>query len=140
MKRFLSCLPLLCAALAGCGRVFAESDVPFAGAMVDGIIAGVAEGDYGLFTRNFSAAMKDALEEEDFPPIAADLARKLGEYEGRTFLSAAKTRSPIGNIWIVTYRARYSGDPDARIRIWISEKDGARSVEGFIAAPAGELK
>jgi hypothetical protein len=140
LKRFLSCLPLLCVALAGCGRSLAEGDVPFAGAMVDGILAGVAEKDYGAFSRNFSDAMKDALKEGDFPDIVAGIERKLGEFEGMTFLSAAKARSPIGMIWIVTYRARYSREPDARIRIWISEKEGARRVEGFAAAPVGELK
>jgi hypothetical protein len=131
---------ILFEALFACGSGLVESDIPFAPAMLDNALAGIAERDYGKFSKDFSTAMKDGVSEESFPSVAAAVDEKLGAYRGRTFLSAGRTRTAIGVITIVTYLAVYSKDDDARIRIWISEKDGVRRIEGFLACPAGELK
>ena len=141
MKRhLLFCVLLLCVACAGYGRGTVESDIPFAAAMLDNVLAGIAEQDYAGFSRDFSTAMKDGVTEESFPSVADALDKELGAYRSRTFLSAGRTRTAVGVITIVTYRAVYTRDNDARIRIWISEKDGVRRIEGFLACPAGDLK
>jgi hypothetical protein len=141
MKRFLPfCVALLCAVFPGCGRVISERDLPFAGDILDNVLAGIAERDYEKFSRDFSVAMKEAIAKEGFPSVLEDLEGKLGTFVGREFLSASKTRSKLGEIVIATFRARYAKDDDARIRLWISDKDGVRRIEGFMAGNAGDFK
>lgn len=95
--------------LHGCGKRLTESDVPYAATLVDCLLAGIAERDYGKFSLHFSPAMKEALGEEAFLGLIAELEGKLGEYRGRTFLHAVRANAATGGkVDVITYRAEYS--------------------------------
>jgi hypothetical protein len=119
------------------GRGLTESDVAYAGPMLDNVLAGIAARDYAKFSRDFSATMRDGATETGFPAVVAALEEKLGGYSDRRFLRAGKTRTAMGMLTVVTYQARYSKDERATIMIWISENNGERRIEGFSATPSG---
>ncbi len=130
-------LVVLSMLLTGCGKGLSEADVAYAGPMLDSILEGIAARDYSQFTKDFSQKMKDAIQQDDFDELVATLDTKLGEYQARSFTSAAKTRTAAGDITIVTYQARYSKDGSVVIKMYFSGDNEHRSIEGFsIDSPA----
>ena len=128
-------------ALHGCGKRLAESDFPYAAPLLDDMLAGIAERDYGKFSGSFSPAMRAALGEGAFPAMIAQLEGTLGEYRGRTFLRAVRARAATGGeVDVVTYRAEYSRDRSATMTVYISNRDGKKTVEGFAVTPSGGAK
>lgn len=126
--------------LAGCGKVLAEADVPYAASMLDEVLEGIAERDYRKFSRNFSDAMKEAIDEEAFPEAMDKMDGALGKYGSRTFLSATKAMVKDKDWAIVKYRAQYGKDGQVVIMIYISDDEGKKMIEGFSAAPAEGAK
>ncbi len=118
--------------LPGCGRGLSESDVAYAGPMLDNILTGIADRDYGKFSRDFSEKMKDTVKEEDFDSLITTLDTKLGEYAERSFSSAGQTKTAGGTITLVTYRARYSKESNVTIKVYFSENHDAKSIEGLL--------
>jgi hypothetical protein len=128
-------------ALAGCRKSLEESDIPFVAPMVNNVLAGIAERDYGRFSMDFSDAMKDAITEEGFPSMMAKLDDALGEFKSRTFLRAVKPKGNGKDMVIVSYyRAVYAKDDRATITIYITDRDGKKVIEGFSAAPSRGTK
>ncbi len=137
----VAAIAALCLAILGCGQRLAESDVPYAASLLDNVLTGLAERDYGKFSTSFSPAMKEALGEGAFPSMVAQLEKSLGEYKGRTFLRAVRARAATGGkVDVVTYRAEFSRDSGATIRIYISDRDGKKMVEGLAVTPSGGAK
>ncbi len=123
--------------LPGCSSGLKESDVAYAGPVLDNILRGIAEKDYGKFSRDFSAKLKEAVKEEDFYSLVTTLNTKLGEYQARSFSNAGQTKTAGGTITLVTYRARYSKESNTTIKIYFGENNGDKLIEGFlIDAPA----
>jgi hypothetical protein len=134
-------IPLMLAAalglaLAGCGKASLESDYPYAAAMVDTLLAGIAERDYGKFSTDFSEAMKGAIGKKGFPGIIAQMDAALGNYVSRTFLSATKAKTRGKDLLIIKYKAVYEKDDGATIMVYITDHDGKKAIEGFAALPA----
>lgn len=121
--------------LTGCGKGLAESDVSYAGPMLDNILAGIAARDYDKFSKDFSERMKEGIPEEDFHSLVTTLEAKLGTYEGRSFDSAVRTKSAM-DLMVVTYQAAYSKESDVTIKVYFSETGDRKLIEGFyIDAP-----
>jgi hypothetical protein len=118
--------------VSGCGKGLGEADVPFAGPLLDTILEGIADGDYGKFSKDFSVEMKKKLAEEEFPPLVATLDDKLGEYERRSFTNAARQKNAAMDVTVVSYRARYSKEDGVKITLYVSRKDGRVSIEGLL--------
>jgi len=137
----VAAIAVLGAALHGCGQRLAESDVPYAAPLLDNLLTGLAERDYGKFSTSFSPAMKDALGEGAFSSMVAHLEETLGEYRGRTFLRAVRARAATGGrVDVLAYRAEYSRDSGATMMIYISDLDGKKMVEGLAITPSGGAK
>ncbi len=117
--------------LTGCSKGLSEAEVAYAGPMLDNILAGIAERDYDKFARDFSPRMKEAVKQADFDSLVTTLEAKLGEYEARSFTSAAKTKSAAIDI-IVAYQARYSKDNNVAIKLYFSDRNGKRAIEGLL--------
>jgi hypothetical protein len=118
--------------LAGCRKTLEETDVMYAGPMLDTILEGIRAGNYDQFTRDFSEKMKDSLQESDFTALVTELHEKLGDYEGRSFISAVWAENPVMDLMVVKYRARYSNDSNVTITIYFSDNSGTRLIEGFL--------
>ncbi len=116
---------------SGCGAKLQETDVPYAGPMLDTILDGIADGDYARFSRDFSAKMKAAVAEEGFFSTVAELNEKLGGYVERSFSSATKIRNAAMDLTAVVYRAKYSKEGGVTITMYIADDEGEKTVEGF---------
>ncbi len=137
IKFVMTTIAILGMLLTSCGSGLSESDVAYAGPMLDNILQGIAEKDYGKFSRDFSEKMKDTVKEEDFYSLVTTLNTKLGEYQARSFSNAGQTKTAGGTITLVTYRARYSKESNTTIKIYFGENNGDKLIEGFlIDAPA----
>src|SRR5512138_3761312 len=91
-------IAILSSLLPGCSRGLNESDVAYADPMLDNILEGIATRDYAKFSKDFSEKMKEAIKENDFDSLITTLDTKLGEYEGRSFSSAGRTKTASGTI------------------------------------------
>ncbi len=131
---------VFCALLMGCGRGLTAADAAFADPVLDNLLAGMAERNYAKYSADFSAAMKKAITEDGLPAMAAGLEEKLGVYKGRTFVRAGRTRAAVGEIITITYRAEYTKDAAATIVIYISDREGVKTVEGYSITPSGGAK
>lgn len=121
---------------AGCGKKLTETDVPYAKPMLDNILAGIAEKDYSKFSKDFSEPMKTGIQEDDFHAMVTTLESKLGEYESRSFTNATQIKSAT-ELMLVTYEAEYSKESNVTMKIYFSDSEGKKSIEGFsIDAPA----
>jgi hypothetical protein len=126
-------LGLFCA----CGaKARDESEVPYATSMLDGLLKGIAERDYALFSADLSDAMKKAICEAGYPDFLASMDGALGQYRSKAFLGVKKARSKDGLLDIVEYRAAYEKAAEVTITIYISDRDGRKKIEGFAAVPA----
>jgi hypothetical protein len=128
----------LACAVGGKGPL--ESDFPYAASMVDTVLAGIAEKDYGKFSKDFSEAMKGAIDEKGFPGIVAQIDEALGKYASRSFLGATKAKAKGKDLVIMKYRAVYEKDDQATLSVYITDYDGKKMIDGFAAYPAGSEK
>jgi competence protein ComGF len=144
-RSFFAALPALFAWIAimvfsGCAKRFTESDFPYVAPMLDNALSGIAEGDYGKFSKDFSEDLKDSVNAESFPEIIAKIDGTLGNFRSKTFISAKKARAKGKNYVIAKYVAEFEKDDMATITIYITDNNGKRLIEGFAATPAGAGK
>ncbi len=131
IKFVMTVITIFSVLLPGCSSGLNESDVAYAGPVLDNILQGIADKDYGKFSRDFSEKLKEAVKEDDFYALVTTLDTKLGEYEGRSFSNAARTKS--ANIdTLVTYQARYSKQSVVTIKLYFSDNNGTRLIEGLL--------
>jgi hypothetical protein len=108
--------------------------------MLDGVLKGISERNYALFSADFSDAMKKAIDEAGYPKFLASMDGALGQFRSRTFLGATKARSRGGSLDIVEYKAAYEKAAEVSLKIYIADRDGRRMIEGFAAVPARSAK
>jgi hypothetical protein len=135
MKRLFAAAALalmLSLLVSGCAKGLKESDVSYAGAMLDQVLAGIKDRDYAEFSKDFGPDMLSALPEDKFGALADNLESKIGDYQSRSFVSATDLQSNGKNYTKVVYRAKYTGETgDVLITITFGGEEGAKTVEGF---------
>lgn len=133
MKKIALCAAAaLCLLAAGCGSQYTEQDVPYAGDMLENVLAGIAGDDYETFSRDFTDDMKTAIPEDSLTAFAAMLKEKIGDYQSKTFAGAAEKTEDGVRYMSVVYSARYSGETaDVIITINFTEENGTQKVAGF---------
>jgi hypothetical protein len=119
-----------------CGaKALGESDVAYANPLLDGFLLGISERNYALFSADLGDAMKKAITEAGYPDFLASMDG-LGRYRSRTFLGAKKAKSRGGDLYIVEYKAVFEKAADVSLKIYLSDRDGKKKIEGFAAVPA----
>lgn len=125
-------LLLTCFALAACGGQLKESDVSYAGPILDNILDGIKDNDYAEFSRDFSDTMKSSMTQESFNSLADMLQTQLGDFKEKTFASAAATTQNNQNYTVVIYKAKYAKmTNDVQITVSFSDSNGTKLVEGL---------
>lgn len=101
---------LLCTLSAGCSNAkkLTESDVGYAGPILDNILSGIKDRDYDKFSKDFSTTLKNAIPKSKFEALVDTLNSKIGDYSSRTFSGASKTRSNNMDMDVVVYNAKFS--------------------------------
>ena len=127
----ISAVLMLMIVLVGCGGL-SESDVSYAGPMVDNVIGGLADRDYDMFSRDFSDTLKSALTEENFDTFADLLDEKIGSYESKNFGGASPTTQDDVDMTVVVYKAKFSKETsNVLITVKFSGESGDETIEGI---------
>lgn len=54
--------------------------------IVDSLLAGFNEGNYGQFSKNFDSTMRKTIDEKKFEQVRGDLLKKWGKYKTKKYL------------------------------------------------------
>ncbi len=118
--------------LAGCSTQTTETDVSYAGPMLDNVLNGIKDKDYAAFSQDFSSSMKSAFTQEQFDAMVTLLESKIGDYEGKTLSGSTVTKNNNQAFTVVVYKAKYSKESgDVQITISFSDDNGKKSIEGL---------
>jgi len=105
-------------------------------AALERIMQAISEGDYGLYTRDFSKQMKDSQDRESFLQLQSNLQRSLGKFKSMEFLGFYVQYGGT----IVLFKARFSKEKeDVLIRLVLDRKKSPPQVTGlWLDSPALE--
>ncbi len=96
--------------------------------ILDTVLTGFNNGNYSLYSRDFDATLKDAVTEKKFFKVRANILKKLGKYESRTYLGFLQK----GNFTVVLWRGRFSdSDDDVLIKLVLSKRGDKVLVTGL---------
>jgi hypothetical protein len=96
--------------------------------ILDTVLTGLNNGNYSLYSRYFDATLKDAITEKKFSQVRANILKKLGKYQSRTYLGFLQK----GNFTAVLWRGRFSGsDDDVLIKLVLSKRGNKVLVAGL---------
>lgn len=114
----------------GVGPV-AEEDVPYAGPMVDNILAALESRDYVAFSKDMGDTMKAAMTEDAFNSLAGLLADKVGSFQQVSFGEGANVEQNGVMMTVIVYIAKYSEEPgDVLVTITFAGEE-AKTIEGL---------
>lgn len=130
MKRILLIL-LVCAvfgSLAGCSAMpqvttleGAERNdaVTLADPVADNVFAGMNEGDYTKFARDFDTTMAKALNEKAFDEMMQTFDERLGKYQSREVTKVER----VDQVVVVHYSADFEKESDVSVSLSVRESD-----------------
>lgn len=96
--------------------------------IIRGIIEGLSEGDYALFTSHFSDAMKEAQSRDTFLQLQKNLQKKLGSFRSMEYLGYYKQYGGT----VTLFKARFSKEPeDVLIRLVLGRDATSPLVTGL---------
>lgn len=96
--------------------------------ILDGVLTGYNEGNYGLYSKNFDDTLKDAVTEKKFQQVRGEILKKVGKYQSRTYLGFLKQ----GNFSVVLWKGRFSAaDGDVLIKLVASKRGDKVQVTGL---------
>jgi hypothetical protein len=123
-------LALLLAAPA-LGGVIGKDDQEIKAAadpILDNLLAGMNEGNYQQYARDFDDTLKDAIPEKKFSQTRTQILEKLGKYQSRSYLGALKQ----GNMSVVLWKGRFEkSDSDVLIKLVVSKRQDKIVVTGL---------
>lgn len=129
-------LAVLASASSAVGRDDPEFLQTSALNIFENIIQGTSQGDYDLFTRNFSPMMKQAQDREAFLLLQRNLQKNLGKLKSVEYLGSYRQ---LGQI-ITLFKANFSKEKDdVLIKLVLEERNGEFKVTGlWFDAPSME--
>jgi hypothetical protein len=91
--------------------------------LIEEIIQGISEGDYALYSRQFSRPMKESQTRESFLELQRNLQKTIGKFQSLQYLGFYAQH---GNL-IALFKARFSKDEDDVVIRLVIEGYGADS-------------
>jgi hypothetical protein len=118
--------------MTGCTKKITESDISYAGPLLDNMLAGIKDMDYNVFAKDFDTKMAGAFTEDSFKTFADMLQTKIGDYQSRTFSAAQNTKSGDTAITVVVYKAKYSKETaDVLMTVSYGQENGVMKIMGL---------
>lgn len=125
---FLICLLvfviLIIPVLTGCGQV-----KEFANPITENILAGISQGDYSVFSRDFDERMKAELPEENWESLLAAIDEQFGAYKDGSL--SMKGFNTTNNVTTVNYTAEFTKKASANLEVTFEKIDDRHFVIGF---------
>jgi len=138
MKVLLVPLLLIAAvAVSGCAVTNTPTEVPefaktevllYSNPIMDSVMLAMNSGNYGLFSANFSQAMKDKINSEAFDRLISTLRTSVGKYASRD--SAAEVIE-ISGYYRVTYTTQFTDDNPVYVIMSFKKGDSSHLIEGL---------
>jgi hypothetical protein len=96
--------------------------------ILDTVLNGFNDGNYGLYSQYFDDTLKDAITEKKFKQVREEILKKLGKYQSRTYLGFLTK----GNATVVLWRGRFSrSEDDVLIKLVVSKRVDKVQVSGL---------
>jgi hypothetical protein len=96
--------------------------------ILDTVLTGFNDGNYGLYSKCFDDTLKDAIPEKKFQQVKAEILKKIGKYQSRTYLGYLTQRNATVALW----RGRFSAsDDDVLIKLVLSKRGDKLQVVGL---------
>jgi hypothetical protein len=114
LKRNAAALASICLILlALCSQASAKPVDPEllqakAAKILENIIDGLAEGDYNLYTKNFSGILKDSLDRESFLKLQRETQKALGKYKSSEYMGFYVQYGSV----ITLFKAKFTKEKD----------------------------
>ncbi|WP_332449245.1 DUF3887 domain-containing protein [Methanoculleus sp.] len=132
---FLVALVILAAiSVAGCmsqETVLSGDDatevLAYADPIADNLMQGFNEGNYTMYSRDFSPEMRQALDEAAFEQTREDVTSRIGLYESRSDPVVTET----GEFVAVTYRATFEREDGVALRLVFEKDDPLHRLSGL---------
>ena len=97
-------------------------------AIMHRVLQGISEGDYSLYTQDFSKSMKDSQNREAFLQVQRNLQKSVGKFQSLEYLGFYEQYSGI----ITLFKARFSKErEDVLIKLVIDGKRSDPQVTGL---------
>ena len=101
--------------------------------VLEEIIRGISEGDYNLYSRNFSQAMKSAHTREIFLELQKNLQKNLGKFQSMEYIGFLNQSNNL----IVIFKARFGKEKDdVEIRLVLEDRDHPQVTGLWFDSPA----
>ncbi len=101
--------------------------------VLEEIIRGISEGDYNLYSRNFSQAMKSAETREIFLELQKNLQKNLGKFQSMEYIGFLNQSNNL----IVIFKARFGKEKDdVEIRLVMEDRDHPKVTGLWFDSPA----
>ncbi len=96
--------------------------------ILDAVLNGLNEGNYGQYSKYFDDTLKDAVPETKFQQVRAGILKKLGKYQSRTYLGFLSK----GNFTVAVWKGRFSASTeDVLIKLVLSKRGDKVQVSGL---------
>ena len=131
IKVFVTCV-LLLMSVGTLNALDSKKDPDFvaarATAIMHRIMQGISEGDYSLYTQDFSKTMKDSQNRESFLQVQRNLQKSVGKFQSIEYLGFYEQYQGI----ITLFKARFSKEKeDVLIKLVLDGKRSEPQVTGL---------
>ncbi|WP_243669571.1 DUF3887 domain-containing protein [Methanoculleus chikugoensis] len=99
----------------------------YADPIAENVMQGFNEGNYTVYSRDFSPEMKQALDEAAFEQNREEVTSRIGLYESRSDPVVTET----GDYIAVTYRAKFEQEDGVALRFVFLEGDASHQLHGL---------
>jgi hypothetical protein len=96
--------------------------------ILDGVLKGLQEGDYGLYSQNFDDTLKDMISKKKFLRTRSKILKSIGSYESRSYLGYLQK----GKTTVVLWKGKFSNSADdVLIKLVVSRRGDQTKVLGL---------
>jgi hypothetical protein len=96
--------------------------------ILDGVLKGLHEGDYDLYSQNFDDTLKDVISKKKFLQTRSSISKSIGTYETRSYLGYLQK----GKTTVVLWKGRFAKSADdVLIKLVLSRRGDRTKVLGL---------
>jgi hypothetical protein len=96
--------------------------------ILDKVLKGFDEGDYGLYSQHFDDTLKDVISKKKFLQVRKDILKSIGAYQSRTYLGYLQK----GKTTVVLWKGKFAHTPDeVLIKLVLSRRGDKTQVLGL---------
>jgi hypothetical protein len=96
--------------------------------ILDGVLKGLHEGDYDLYSQNFDNTLKDLISKKKFLQTRSSILKSIGTYESRSYLGYLQK----GKTTMVLWKGKFAKSADdVLIKLVLSRRGDQTKVLGL---------